>query len=193
MIAERRRDQKQTIRKEVSSHFLGKRTSRHPLSLGKRPKRPAWKHRFVCLGYYGQDQVPTTDADKDELFEAGLGEKEVEFERLDLDVTQFHDVIYKAFPNLQEGGGFPFCKCLPKFQSLKPLSKRRDSYTYIPEIFVAKNTTLQPDVDWVKGLKIHSNSTKFLMEAFFESTFHYKVTWCCFQYIYIYYNTYYSS
>ena len=43
-----------------------------------------WKHRFVCLAYRDQVKIPTTDTDKDELLKAGLGEKVVEFDDLDM-------------------------------------------------------------------------------------------------------------
>ena len=44
-------------------------------SSGKTKKRNfAWKHKFICLGYKGQ-QVPIREAEKHELFAAGLGEK----------------------------------------------------------------------------------------------------------------------
>lgn len=121
IIAERRREQAKTIRKEVSSCMLGKRFQKKT-PRPKKKSRPAWRHRFVCLGYYGQERIPTTDADKDELFKAGLGEKEVEFERLDLDASEFRAQLIKVFPKLSDCGGFQFCKCLPNSRNLEPLS-----------------------------------------------------------------------
>lgn len=50
---------------------------------GKR--KVAWKHSFVCLALRNQTKVPTSDQEKDELFEAGLWEKEIPFSSLDLD------------------------------------------------------------------------------------------------------------
>ena len=44
---------------------------------------------YVCLAYRDQDRSPTTDADKDELFQAGLGEKEITFPSLDMDAAAF--------------------------------------------------------------------------------------------------------
>ena len=45
-------------------------------SRGKTKKRKcAWKHKFVRLAYKDQ-QVPIREAEKDELFATGLGEKE---------------------------------------------------------------------------------------------------------------------
>ena len=34
-----------------------------------------WKHKFVCLAYRDQHRIPTTDVEKDDLLQAGLGEK----------------------------------------------------------------------------------------------------------------------
>ena len=82
----------------------------------------AWKHRFVSLAYCGQQRIPTTDFEKDELFVAGLGEKEVEFDQLDLDANGFRDVLLRAFPKLQDAGGFQLCKCPPNSRALEPLS-----------------------------------------------------------------------
>ncbi len=41
----------------------------------KKVKKCAWKHSFVCLAYYEQQRIPTTDGEKDELIKTGLGEK----------------------------------------------------------------------------------------------------------------------
>lgn len=111
----------------MGSCLLGKRGQARKAENLKKRSKPAWKHRFVCLAYYGQSRVPTTDADKDELYEAGLGEREVEFEHLDIDANQFRDVLLNAFPKLQEGGGFQLCKCLPNSRNLEPLSKLASS------------------------------------------------------------------
>ena len=47
---------------------------------GKKPKsasKCSWKHKFVCLAYHDQTRIPTTDTEKDDLLQAGLGEKEI--------------------------------------------------------------------------------------------------------------------
>ena len=66
---------KRKMKEEVSSLF------------GKR-KRAAikcvWKHKFICLASCNQQRIPTTDAEKDELLMASLGEKEIEFTDLEL-------------------------------------------------------------------------------------------------------------
>ena len=59
-------------------------------------KKNVWKHKFMCLAYLEQ-QVPLREAEKDELFIAGLGEKEIE---LDLDMNAGMSIV-------QGGPGFP--------------------------------------------------------------------------------------
>ena len=61
-----------------------------------RATKCAWKHRFVC----DQAKIPTTDLEKDELLQAGLGEKLVEFGNIDMDGEQFRDHLYSVFPKL---------------------------------------------------------------------------------------------
>lgn len=85
------------------------------------PKKCAWKHKFVCLAYHDQHRIPTTDTDKDDLLQAGLGEKDIEFEDLDLNTNEFRDVLYDHFPSLK-GGGFQFFKCAPNSRLLEQLS-----------------------------------------------------------------------
>ena len=55
--------------KEVASLF---RKKAHAVA-----KKCAWKHEFVFLAYHDQRKIPTTDAEKDDLLQAGLGEKEI--------------------------------------------------------------------------------------------------------------------
>ena len=77
----------------------------------KKAKKFAWKHRFVCLAYCDQHKIPTTDVEKDDLLEAGLGEKVVEFPSLDATAEEFREVLYDVFPKLKEGGGYQLCRC----------------------------------------------------------------------------------
>ena len=69
----------------------------------KKPKKNPWKHRFVCLVYYDQPKIPTTDSEKDELIKAGLGEKCIEFPSLDVDGEEMCDILYSVFPKLIKG------------------------------------------------------------------------------------------
>ena len=66
----------------------------------------AWKHKFVCLASTDQSRIPTTDVDKEVLYRAGLGEKEIFFEQLDIDAVEFREILYQTFPKLKCGGGF---------------------------------------------------------------------------------------
>ena len=74
------------------------------------PKKCSWKHKFVSLAYHDQNRIPATDTEKDNLLQAGLGEKEIEFDSLDLNADEFRDVLYDHFPYLRDGGGFQFFK-----------------------------------------------------------------------------------
>ena len=87
-------------------------------------KKGAWKHNFFCLAYVGQARIPTSESEKDDLFDAGLGEKDVEFEQLDISPDEFKEVIFSVFPKLRAAGGFQLCKCVPNSRKLEPLSSR---------------------------------------------------------------------
>ena len=104
---------KRRIKTEMSTLF----PQRKKLKLGK-----VWKHRFVCLAYVGQDRIPTTDLDKYELYQAGLGEKEIEFTSLEIPPEDFREHIFNSFPRQREGGGFQLLKCLPNSHNLEVLS-----------------------------------------------------------------------
>ena len=115
---------KKNAEKEMESLFSFPKKRR----LGKAPlsSKPqcAWKHRFICLAYIDQTRMPTTDAEKDELLEAGLGEKEVEFVFSDdMDFDGIKEVLFQAFPRLEDGGGFQFLKGVGNSRALEPLSK----------------------------------------------------------------------
>ena len=116
-------DRRTAIRKEVNSKLLGKRSASPKGGSLKKKSKPAWKHRFVCLAYYGQSKVPTTGWEKDELYEAGLGEREIEFSQINVTASEFRDILLKQFPKLEDGGGYQLCRCLPNTRTLEPLSK----------------------------------------------------------------------
>ena len=67
-----------------------------------------WRHKFVCLAYTDQERIPTSDFDKEELFQAGLGKKEICFNDIEISQEEFKDVILLAFTRLKRGGGFAF-------------------------------------------------------------------------------------
>lgn len=100
-----------------------KRCASTPKKGGKR-RKIVWKHKFFCLAYVGQSQLPITEKDKNELFEAGLGEKEIEFEQLDVSPEQFRKIIVDSFPQLEDAGGYQFYKCIPNSRKLESLSNR---------------------------------------------------------------------
>ena len=95
-----------TERKRVKQEMSNLFCSRRPRTL----KKCAWQHKFYCLAYTDQDKSPTCEALKDELFRAGLGEKEISFEDSNISQEEFHDIILNHYPRLQEGGGFRFLK-----------------------------------------------------------------------------------
>ena len=119
MRAGRKADQvikdKKRIKNEMSSLFPHAKKQ-------KLDKPVAWRHRFVCLAFTVQDRIPTTDADKEELYQAGLGEKEIQFESLNISQVEFTEHIYTHFPRLKDGGGFQLLKCLPNSRNLEVLS-----------------------------------------------------------------------
>ena len=79
------------------------------------------KHHFVCLAYCDHYKIPTIDVEKDDLLQAGLGEREIEFESLDLDADELRKVLFKAYPQLETAGGFQFFKCVQNSWQLEPL------------------------------------------------------------------------
>ena len=76
----------------------------------------------MCLAYCDQYKIPTMDVEKDDLLQAGLGEKEVEFVSLDLDADEFRKVLYRAYPQLENAGGFQCFKCVQNSRRLEALS-----------------------------------------------------------------------
>ena len=117
--------------RRVRSGMTGQRGGRKRLkselasafsSYSKKKKTCAWKHRFVCLGLRDQPMIPTTDVEKDDLLTAGLGEKVVEFPCLEASGEELKEVLYSAFPKLEDGGGFQLCRCIPNSRNLEVLS-----------------------------------------------------------------------
>jgi len=88
MTADKRIQKRKRVKNEMSTLF---HTNQQ-----KEEKCVVWCHRFVCLAYRGQSRQPTTDADKEELYQAGLREKEIEFQSLDLSQRASVHVISPA-------------------------------------------------------------------------------------------------
>ena len=57
--------------------------------------------------------MPTTEEEKDELFEAGLGEKEILFDELDLPAEEFKKVVLHSFPQLCQAVDISFVSVYP--------------------------------------------------------------------------------
>ena len=88
----------------------------------KRVRVVSWTHKFMCLEKRAQGVIPTTDREKDALFEAGLGEKSLTIADIDCDYAAFRGLLIEAFPKLEDSGGFLFAKCRPNSRTLEPLS-----------------------------------------------------------------------
>ena len=136
--------QKRKMKSEMSTLFPHKKKL-------KLDKCVVWKHKFFCLAYTGQDRVPTTDADKEELFQAGLGEREIEFQSLDMTQEEFKELIVASFPRLTEGGGFQLLKCIPNSRTLEVLSMAVHGSPRLLKQRVGKSRTyirpIQQDLD----------------------------------------------
>ena len=117
MTADKRSENRKRLKKEVSSIF-----SKKPKLSASDKRRVVWRHKFVCLGYRDQDRIPSTDAEKEELYQAGLGERELEFESLDLNQAEYREKILEAFPRLRDGGGFQLLKGIANSRSMEVLS-----------------------------------------------------------------------
>ena len=104
MTADRRVEKRKRIKNEVS------------MLLNKKPKVEK-----KCV-VWDQDRIPTTDAEKEELYQAGLWEKEIEFESLDIPQSEIQEKLFKSFPRLRDGGGFQLLKGLPNSRSMEVLS-----------------------------------------------------------------------
>ena len=83
-------------RKEISKLFKEK----------SKPVTHVWKHKFVCLAHVELTKIPTTEFEKDELLKAGLGEKEIAFDDINISAEEFPDVLIANFPGLKAGGVF---------------------------------------------------------------------------------------
>ena len=153
------RNKKRPIKDEISTLFRGKKAARVD-------KKPVWKHKFFCLSYKDQERIPTSEYDKEELFQADLGEKEVEFHALDLSDKQFKEVLLSYFPRLCRGGGYQLLKGLPNSRKLEVLPsvvysspaalKQRvgNSRTYIRPI--QRDLDLEPKGDTAETEVIYS-------------------------------------
>lgn len=113
--------------------------------------KPAWRHKFVCLAFHDQEKIPATDAEKEELYQAGLGEKEVIFPSLDLSGEEFRQLLYEHFPRLRNSGGYQLLKGLPNCRFLEVLSRNVHASASLLKQRVGTSRTyirpLQADLD----------------------------------------------
>ena len=94
-------NRRKTAKQEIGGIFRPK---------SKKIKLCSWKHKFCCLAYKDQKRSPTTDIERESLFRAGLGFKEIEFEDAYAMQKEFQEIILENFPRLRAGGGFRFLK-----------------------------------------------------------------------------------
>jgi len=108
--------------------------------------------------------VPTTECERDELFEAKLGKKEIEFSTLEMDANAFREVLYEAYPKLRDGGGFQLCRCIPNSRELEPLSRHVLSSPRLLKERVGQARTyivpLQRDLDVTPSVDIPEEVTE---------------------------------
>ena len=72
--AEKLREGKRKAKEEVGQLFNYSKRKK-----GEAVKKMKWKHKFVCLAYRDQPRIPTSEVEKDDLLQSGLGEKEIVF------------------------------------------------------------------------------------------------------------------
>ena len=113
---------KRKIKDEVNYLFKYKK-GKGTVEGKSKGKGAMWRHRFVCLAYKDQRRIPTTDKEKDDLLKAGLGEKVVVFDDLDMGPYSYREKLLQEFPRLEDGGGFILYKCCANSRNLEPLSQ----------------------------------------------------------------------
>ena len=89
---------------------MGRQRRQHPYAAGSRPVR-GWKHKFVCLSSKTATTVPT-GAEKQVLYEAGLGEKTISLP-CNATPAQLYQQLLQEFPQLSDAGGYDLLKCIP--------------------------------------------------------------------------------
>lgn len=85
-------------------------------------KRTTWTITVVCLASHQQRRVPTDSKFKENLVEAGLGEKKIIIPDLDCGAAEFKDILLTKFPKLKDGGGFELLRCVANSKSLEVIS-----------------------------------------------------------------------
>ena len=165
---------KKRVRTELSHlfHFNKKKVDR---------SKPAWRHTFCCLAYHDQQRIPATDFEKEELYQAGLGEREILFSSLDISQEEFRELLYEYFPRLRDGGGYQLLKGLPNSRSMEVLSMNVHSSPVLLKQCVGTSRTyirpLQADLDVTPQDEVQTDTVRKSYYIYF----HYVVIslWQC--------------
>ena len=76
----------------------------------------------TAKGGRDQERILTVDAEKEELYRAGLGEKEIAFESTEMSQPEFCELLFDHYPRLREDGGYQLLKGLPNSRNMEVLS-----------------------------------------------------------------------
>ena len=85
-------------------------------------KRVSWTQKFICLASKDRRRVPGSIGEKEELIEAGLGEKSVFIPDVECSAQEFKETLITEFPKLADAGGFELMRCIPNSRQLEPIS-----------------------------------------------------------------------
>ena len=116
-----------TIATEQHFNFAGKGKGK---AKGKAKGRP-WTIKVVCLSDKDAKTVPTGGAEREQLAQAGLGEKKIIIEDVECSVREFRDALTKEFPKLSGCGGYDLLRCIPNSKSLEAMNS---AVTHSPKL-----------------------------------------------------------
>ena len=80
-------------------------------------KRVSWTQKFICLASKDMRRVPGSIGEKEELIEAGLGEKSVFIPDVECSAQEFKETLITEFPKLADAGGFELMRCINHCES----------------------------------------------------------------------------
>lgn len=152
------------VREHLRGRIVGEqKTNFAPYKIGKKRKigLPAftppvkkcspWSARFVCLANTDDQHVPCTIAPKEVLINAGLGEQKVDIPDIECSAEVFRQHLIKAFPKLEDAGGFELMRCLANSKFLETLSSHIAMSPHLLRKVVGKSRIfirpLQRDLD----------------------------------------------
>lgn len=92
-----------------SGSSMNQTSSKNKLNFRFQPYKvkETWTHDFCVLANKDQHKVPTTSM-KQELREAGLGQRSIVFKNKKGNFGHIQEVLYNHYPKLKEAGGFEF-------------------------------------------------------------------------------------